>query len=157
MNVSTALIEKLKECGCQFEILTHNEVYVMDDVERELNIPYQHRVKSLFVKDKQNNSFYVFGIGCNSRLDFKKVADLLHVSRSSLVFASPKEYETELGVPIGTMGLISLKRFRSFLSRKFLNIDPLFFGIGETTKTVCISQKELSKFQDILIEDIESI
>ena len=148
-------LTKLESNAIRYEILMHQELYSMNDVEKILNIPYTSRVKSLLIKSKKNDKYYVCGITAKGKLDFKKVANAISSSRSQLVFATQSEYEEMLSIPLGSLGSIVPESIGVLLSRNFINEHILYFGIGTNFKTLKIEMKELAKIQEFMLCDIE--
>lgn len=158
MNILFNLIEYLQSNNVVYEIIEHPPLYTMNDVENVLNIPYENRVKSLFIKNIKLNSYNICGISAGGKINFRKLSDLLSVSRSSLRIAAESEYEDILQIPCGSLGIIVRNnKISVFLSNFFINTDFLCFGTGDSGKTIKISQTELGKVQKFTYGDIENL
>ena len=95
-------------------------------------------VKNLFVFDKNNEKYYLILQTATDKLDFKKLAQQLHTSRSSLKFGDPKVLETVSGM-VSPLILEADLPLRILADPKLMNATDLGFHAGTNTETIVIS------------------
>lgn len=154
----TAILEKLKNAACEYELLEHPAVFTMDDVERHILVPRESRVKTMVVaaQDGAQTSPVLCGLQAAARLDVKKVAKFLGLPKSSVSMMPPAEAESVIHMPRGAIGLIAPFTSPRVLLSPFFRAQPfLCFGIGRNDRTLKIPVCDLRKAVEVTFADIE--
>ncbi len=151
----TQIEEKLKhlldESNINYDIIEHDNVVTIDDVERVLGISRDVMVKSLVLRSP--NGVVIVGISGSSRLDKRKLAAALGVSKSSLDMLPKEVVEKEVGVPIGAIPPFGLG-YKVVLDQKLLSVQKVYCGFGSLTKSLKIGSKDLKNISKALVKDV---
>lgn len=130
-----------------YQLYHHNPVFTVEEADKvSADIAGAH-IKNLFLRDKREQMFLVT-VRSTTRLDLKKLSDLLGVGRLS--FGSPDRLWTYLGVKPGsvtplailndTAKKVTLILEKAMMNEEIINIHPL-----DNTMTVGIPPQELIK------------
>lgn len=149
MSEKQRIYDQLKKLGIKYEVVEHEPVYTMEDMDR-LGLPAKGTLcKNLFLRDSKGKRHFLVTCDEKKTVDLKGLAKKLGVS--GLSFASEERLEKYLGLKQGSVtpfGLINDEAgaVEFFIDRdlsrcKSLGIHPL-----ENTATVFISYKDLDKF-----------
>ena len=141
--------DALNRLGIKYEVVEHEPVHTMEDMDR-LGLPQKGILcKNLFLRDAKGKRHFL--VTC----DEKKTVDLKALSRTlgagNLSFASEERLEKYLGLKQGSVSPFGLMNdadhaVEFFIDKdltrcKSLGIHPL-----ENTATVFLSYKDLDKF-----------
>ena len=141
--------DALNRLGIKYEVVEHEPVHTMEDMDR-LGLPQKGTLcKNLFLRDAKGKRHFL--VTC----DEKKTVDLKALSRTlgagNLSFASEERLEKYLGLTQGSVSPFGLMNdadhaVEFFIDKdltrcKSLGIHPL-----ENTSTVFLSYKDLDKF-----------
>ena len=146
------IIAKFKGLGYPVEILEHDLVITIDDVVRTLNIPVVRMAKTVLLNQEEAGLVAAVLPGM-SKVDFAKVANILHVPKSSVQIAN-RALMTDLGIKPG-----DASPFHDFLQKVIVDTDLLkqekvYCGSGDPRKTIVIDPKEMVKAIGAAIADI---
>jgi len=129
-------LDRLEELHIPYKTIKHQAVFHMADLPEIQN--QCTLVKNLFVFDKNNEKYYLILQTATDKLDFKKLAQQLHTSRSSLKFGDPKVLETVSGM-VSPLILEADLPLRILADPKLMNATDLGFHAGTNTETIVIS------------------
>ena len=129
------ILERLAIHGIAYEILTHPPLFTMADVDRELDVRRDARIKSVVVSDR-SDTLTICGIHEASRLDLGAVAKVLGTPRSGLRLAPSDLVERELGVPAGAIGLVPPRHTPTLVADTFCDEGDVYFGSGRNDRTI---------------------
>ena len=159
-NQKQRVYDALKKLGIKYEVVEHEPVHTMEDMDR-LGLPEKGTLcKNLFLRDSKGKRYFL--VTC----DEKKKVDLKSLGRSTgggnLSFASEERLQEVLGLKQGSVSPFGLMNdtdhvVEFFIDKdltrcKSLGIHPL-----ENTATVFLSYKDLDKFLWDLDVDVMKI
>ena len=147
------LEQLLQQEDIQHEIIEHEAVVTMEDVERILKIPRNTTAKTLVVKLR--DSFVIVVLRGDCRLDKKKLADILGISRKHLDLVKKEEVEKLMGVPLGAIPPFGFDH-PVVMDEKVTRLDWVFCGFGSLTRTLKIQPKDIVNLTKAIIGDISS-
>lgn len=143
------IYDELNELGLKYEVVEHEPVYTMEDMDR-LGLPEKGTLcKNLFVRDGKGKKHFLITCDENAKIDLKALAKRIGVN--GLSFASEERLDKYLGLKQGSVtpfGLINdTDHAVVFLfDRKLSKCDKLGIHPLENTATVFISYKDLKKY-----------
>ena len=143
-----AVLKELNTLDIAFDLVEHDPVFTVEQVEK-LSIQFRGiPCKNLFVKDKDGKKFLLV-IPCNDRADLKSIASKIQSKRLS--FCSSDELIRDLGVTPGsasplaiinnTAKDVNLVIDKSIMDGGFIACHPL-----DNAATVTLSADDLRKF-----------
>ena len=141
--------DALKKMGIKYEVVEHEPVHTMEDMDR-LGLPEKGTLcKNLFLRDSKGKRHFLITADEKTKVDLKTLGRQL--GAGNLSFASEERLEKYLGVKQGSVTPFALMNDTDHaveffidknLSRcKSMGIHPL-----ENTATVFLSFKDLDKF-----------
>lgn len=150
-------LDKLK---IKYEVVDHEPVYTMEDMDR-LGLPQKGTLcKNLFLRDSKGKRHFLVTCDENTSVDLKALGKQLGAGNIS--FASEERLEKYLGLKQGSVSPFGLMNdidhaVEFFIDKgldrcKSLGIHPL-----ENTATVFLSFKDLDKFLWELDVDVNKI
>ena len=135
--------DALNKLGIKYEVVEHEPVHTMEDMDR-LGLPEKGTLcKNLFLRDAKGKRHFLITCDENAKVDLKSLGRQL--GAGNLSFASEERLEKYLGLKQGSVSPFGLKC-------KSLGIHPL-----ENTATVFLSFKDLDKFLWNLDVDVMKI
>jgi len=160
MSEKQRVYDTLKAANISYDVIEHEPVYTMEDMDR-LGLPEKGTLcKNLFLRDGKGKRHFLITLGEDKSIDLKKLSKTL--GAGNLSFASEERLEKYLHLKQGAVTPFGLMNDTEHaveffidkeLSReKRLGLHPL-----ENTATLFISFKDLEKFlwnQDIDVEKI---
>ena len=152
--------DALNKLGIKYEVVEHEPVHTMEDMDR-LGLPEKGTLcKNLFLRDSKGKRHFLITADEKTKVDLKTLGRQL--GAGNLSFASEERLEKYLGVKQGSVTPFALMNDTEHaveffidknLSRcKSMGIHPL-----ENTATVFISFKDLDKFLWNLDVDVVKI
>lgn len=141
----------LTDKGIAFKVITHNPLFTMDDVVRELNIPEQAAAKTLLVNISGSGLFRVVLQG-KARLDFRRLALVLKVPKTSIRFAS-RDIIERTGFTVGAIPPFG-GGLPTCIDQSLLSQDILYCGAGDNNKTFSLRPEDVVSLSSALIADI---
>ena len=141
--------DALDKLGIKYEVVEHEPVHTMEDMDR-LGLPAKGTLcKNLFLRDSKGKRHFLVTCDEKKKVDLKALGRTL--GAGNLSFASEERLEEHLGLKPGSVSPVGLMNDTEHtveflidkdLSRcKSLGIHPL-----ENTATVFLSFKDLDKF-----------
>ncbi|MFB6089077.1 MAG: aminoacyl-tRNA deacylase [Candidatus Aenigmatarchaeota archaeon] len=137
----------LKENEVKFEEMEHDPVYTSTEAAeaRGLDSP-KNGVKSLMFKTAEGKYIIVLTPG-NEKVDEGKISDLEGTQKISL--ATPNEVKKVAGVKVGCVPPFGhRKSLKTFLNKKLLDRDFLYFNPGSHEKSIKMRGEDLIKVLD---------
>lgn len=158
-DVTAAIQAKLESTGCDFEILCHEPVYTMEDVDRSLSIPTKARVKTLVVScaTTSGNEPILIGLPATARLDLKRVARLIGASRNRLHLMSIEDAQHALAMSQGAIGLVApYISPQVILNSSFVSQPYLYCGMGRNDRTLKIRTQHLVNVIQVTFAELDT-
>lgn len=148
-NEKQRVYDALNKLGIKYEVVEHEAVHTMEDMDR-LGLPEKGTLcKNLFLRDAKGKRHFLVTADEKTKIDLKSLGRAL--GAGTLSFASEDRLEKYLGLKQGSVSPFGLMNdtdhaveffIDKSLSRcKSLGIHPL-----ENTATVFLSFKDLDKF-----------
>lgn len=146
------LVRLLEADGVRYVMHDYGERRV-GDVQGEPPFPLEALVKTLVF---QVNGFWVLvGLRAQDRLDYRKMAAALGVSRQSCTSAAPEEVERGLGMEPGAVAPFSLHdQTRILLDSRVPQLATVYCGAGTLGKTLSIAGEDLARLSRALVADL---
>ena len=142
--------DALNKLGIKYEVVEHEPVHTMEDMDR-LGLPEKGTLcKNLFLRDAKGKRHFLITCGENTKVDLKSLGRQL--GAGNLSFASEERLEKYLGLKQGSVSPFGLMNDKNLSKCKSLGIHPL-----ENTATVFLSFKDLDKFLWNLDVDVMKI
>ena len=148
-DVRKKVYEALDKMKIKYEVVEHEPVYTMEDMDRLGLTKKGTLCKNLFLRDSKGKRHFLVTADENTKVDLKALSKKL--GAGNLSFASEERLEKYLGLKQGSVtpfGLMNdtdnaVEFFidKSLSKCKSLGIHPL-----ENTATVFLSYKDLDKF-----------
>ena len=148
-DVRKKVYEALDKMKIKYEVVEHEPVYTMEDMDRLGLTKKGTLCKNLFLRDSKGKRHFLVTADENTKVDLKALSK--KIGAGILSFASEERLEKYLGLKQGSVtpfGLMNdtdhaVEFFidKSLSKCKSLGIHPL-----ENTATVFISYKDLDKF-----------
>ena len=141
--------DALNKLGIKYEVVEHEPVHTMEDMDR-LGLPEKGTLcKNLFLRDSKGKRHFLVTCDEKKKVDLKSLGRAL--GAGNLSFASEERLEQYLGLKQGSVSPFGLMNDtdhaveffidKDLSSCKSLGIHPL-----ENTATVFLSFKDLDKF-----------
>lgn len=151
MSQEKQILEKLTALKIHHRVIHHRPVWHMEDGPEFADTTI---VKNMLLYDTSAQMFYLDILLSEERVDFKKIAHSLNITRKNLRFASDDELKNELGIISGMVSPLIInentKNIELIISPKLQGLDNLGFHAGTNTETVVIAYQDLLKFEDCL-------
>ena len=151
--------DALNKLGIKYEVVEHEPVHTMEDMDR-LGLPEKGTLcKNLFLRDAKGKRHFLITCDENAKVDLKSLGRQL--GAGNLSFASEERLEKYLGLKQGSVSPFGLMNdtdhaVEFFIDKnlskcKSLGIHPL-----ENTATVFLSFKDLDSTFQIEVDGMES-
>lgn len=95
------VLEALKEQGAAYELVEHEAVYTMEDIDALGLAPGGVECKNLFLRDQKGKRHFLVTVRGDKRVDLKKLQTALGCTRLS--FASPERLARHLQLQPGSV------------------------------------------------------
>jgi prolyl-tRNA editing enzyme YbaK/EbsC (Cys-tRNA(Pro) deacylase) len=151
MNIKEQLERRLRSVNADYQILDHDPVTTMRDVERVLGVSLSQTAKTLVVQ--ASNRTCLVAIPGDKRLDKRKLAKVLGVSRDHLDLLSPEAVEAAIGIPLGAIPPFHPDHL-VVMDERLLRLPRLYCGCGNNTSTLVVEPKSLQCISQAVIGDI---
>ena len=144
-------ISVMQNLGIEIRLYEHGAVYTMDEVEELCPKNFENEIiaKNLFLKEHNEEKYYLIVVGGNKHADIKSVRRYL--GTKPLSFATEEQLEQRLGVTHGAVTPLGIIFDREGLVSVIVDDDlrgDVLFGVHpcENTSTVYLKYDELEKF-----------
>lgn len=140
MNHNT-ILSYLQENQISYRLLEHVAVRTVQDVKEALPHLLPTMVKTIAFRIKDGSLILAVAHG-RDRVDYKKLADVLGVSRRAVRSLSPDEVLAELGVEVGGVAPLPLDDARVLVDRNVVEMGVMHTGSGLPTVTLEMDGRE---------------
>jgi len=140
------------------KVIHHEKVMTMQDIFEKLpGFDQGAMIKTIFlrVQSEKTISFVLCGIPANTRLDLKKIANILGFKKSHIHFANANEIKKETGFEAGALTVLGIPdSIPVILDESFKNKTQIMCGAGTHTLTL---QTTLDVIEKITLCSYQSI
>ena len=147
MNKSETL-HYLDQLGIKYEIVEHQAVYNMAEMEK-IALPYPEAdAKNLFVRDDKKRNYYLLTIKGDKRVNLQQFREENGTRRLS--FASPQDLKKKLGLELGSvtpLGLLNDSRHEIpfYLDSYFSQQPRIAIHPNDNTATIWLDPQDWLK------------
>lgn len=139
-----AVTALLRKSCCEFRIHTHPEVRTIADADARVPHLTRNLLKTIVFRIK-NGSWILAAVHKDDRIDYKKLAKTLGVTRKHLRSIAPEQVTHELAFQVGGVGPFPIREdVQVVLDEKLIGIGSVFCGSGVNTQTVEIDLNDLA-------------
>ncbi len=148
-NQKQRVYDELKRLNIKYEVVEHEPVHTMEDMDR-LGLPEKGvLLKNLFLRDAKGKRHFLVSCDEKKKVDLEKLGRLIGAGRLS--FASEERLEKYLKVKPGSVTPLALMNDADHAVEFFIDKDVTrakTIGVHplENTATVFLSYKDLDKF-----------
>ena len=142
------IIKLLNEKNIEFELVEHEAVYTMEDIEK-LNIKDKGtEVKNLFLRDEKGKNHFLIVAKEDTKIDMKELKNIINSSKLS--FASEERLEKYLKLKRGSVSPFGIlnddqKAVKVFIDKNLEKDKKIGVHPNETTATIFISTADIEK------------
>lgn len=134
-------------------LLNHIAVRTVRDVEQALPHLLPTMVKTIAFRLKDGDLILAVVHG-QDRVDYKKLAGILGVSRRAVRSLSPEQVLSDLGVEVGGVAPLPLDGARVFVDCRVAEMDVMHTGSGLPTVTLEVLPSEYVAKSDVVVGDL---
>lgn len=162
-----AMIQKvtnyLQQIGASYQLIRHPAVVTTEESRQIIHVQNCASCKSLYVKDKKSDNFYLVVLPFDKRAEMRKLAS--YVGCAKFEFATEEKLFADLGVHRGSVSPFAFlnenpqKPCPLLLDRQILTFPSVKFHPCDNTATVVMPTQDFLKFlqsigkQTILVDD----
>lgn len=150
-KVRTRLRCELETRGIGFRVISHEPVLTMEDVKRVLRVELEETAKTLVVK--AGGRMFLVVVPGNHRLDKKKLARLLEVSRKSIDMLPREEVIKETHLEPGAIPPFGLG-LPVVIDLSLLAKHWIYCGFASHVESLQINPKDLQVVSQAIVGDI---
>lgn len=140
------VLEKLNELQVPFELVEHDPVYTIEEME-QLNITsHGNVVKNLFLRDQKGKRHFLVVLNKDKQVDISKIKAQL--GTTNLSFGSEERLEKHLGLTKGSVSPLGIfndpdGKVEIVIDKDLVNVDKLGIHPNDNTATLFIDYKHL--------------
>lgn len=148
-NQKQRVYDELNKMGIKYEVVEHEPVHTMEDMDR-LGLPQKGTLcKNLFLRDAKGKRHFLVTADEKTKIDLKSLGRTL--GAGSLSFASEERLKKYLDLKQGSVTPFGLMndpehKVEFFIDKSLSNCKSLGIHPLENTATVFLSFKDLDKF-----------
>lgn len=140
------IIELLNKNNIKYEIVEHDAVYTMEDIDK-LNIDNSGvEVKNLFLRDEKGKNHFLIVAKEDTKIDMKELKNIINSTRLS--FASEERLDKYLHLTRGCVSPFGIlndetREIKVFIDDKLKNETKIGVHPNENTSTIFISTNDI--------------
>lgn len=156
MSANKAVIAKvtgyLDSLGISYELIRHPAVVTTEESRQIIHIEGCMSCKSLYVKDKKSDNYYMIVLPFDKRAEMRGLAS--YVGCAKFEFATEDKLFEDLGVhrgsvsPFAFLNEVGSYRAPLLIDKEVWNASKVKFHPCDNTATVIVSGEDLRKFLD---------
>jgi prolyl-tRNA editing enzyme YbaK/EbsC (Cys-tRNA(Pro) deacylase) len=148
------VVQKLNDSAVQFTMHEHAVFHTVADMEEHLPFPKEFFLKTLAFKIK--NSFWVLAATRGQdRVDYRKIAAALDISRSHIIRPSPEEVQAALGFDQGGVCPIPTnENTRVLIDARVPALEKVYCGGVRNDRTLEIATSDLLRVSGAQIQPL---
>ncbi len=155
MNAYEKILKSLENSEKEYNVYSHNDISTFEMGIKNTNFDIDKIVKTLAFK-VNDTIIFVSLLGID-KLDYKKLADTLNVSRSSLKMVEQDELKN-LGFEIGGISpIFPDSKSIILLDENISSLDQIYCGIGLRSKTLQINPIDLQSITNAKFVEIAKV
>lgn len=142
------ILNTLAQNNVAYKIHEHTSSVTFQDAVDYLDFPLERLLKTIAFRVK-NGPWVLAAIQGAERVDYKKLAAHLGVSRDKLVRLTPEQVVSELGYPIGAVAPFPTKtQTKVVFDSGTLSLGSVFCGTGRNDRTLEIETHDLLRISN---------
>ena len=155
INKVTSYLDKI---GVSYQLLRHEAVVTTDESRRIVHVDGCMSCKSLYVKDKKSDNFYMVVLPADKRAEMRKLAS--YVGCAKFEFATEDKLFCDLQVHRGSVSPFAFLNESPAYSAPLLideevwNADKVKFHPCDNTATVVLSGNDLKYFLESIKKQV---
>lgn len=140
------IVEYLNENNIKYELIDHDAVYTMEDINN-LNLgKFGIEVKNLFLRDEKGKNHYLIVAKEDTTIDMKELKNIINSTRLS--FASEDRLQKYLGLTKGSVSPFGIlnneqKDVKVFIDECLKNKERIGVHPNDNTATIYISTENM--------------
>ena len=144
----------LTSLGIQYELIRHPAVVTTEESRLIIHVDNCASCKSLYVKDKKSDNYYMVVLPAEKRADMRGLAS--YVGCAKFEFATEEKLFCDLGVHRGSVSPYAFLNEKSDYSAKLLididvwNSERVKFHPCDNTATIIVQTQDFKKFLESL-------
>lgn len=145
MNAYDEVLKLFSDKKVEFRLHEHGAVRTIEDAKRIAPDLVAGLLKTVVFRIK-DSIWVLAAVRCRDRIDYRKLADALHVNRRQLYSLAPEEIQAELGFQIGGVGPIPLREdVKAVFDSRLQNAGTVYCGSGMNTRTLELRFEDLAR------------
>jgi len=149
-------LEFLDTNKIEYKYQEHEAVFTVDDIKRVGLKIDGIGIKTLFLRDRKGERFYLVALNDQKRLDLKKLA--LKLEEKRLSFSTEENLDNFLKVKAGSVTPLALifneqKNVKLILDKDIFEAEKINMHPNKNTATVTFDNNNFKKLLNILSED----
>ena len=154
----TKVTNYLDSIGVSYELLRHEAVVTTEDSARVVHVEGCMSCKSLYVKDKKSDNFYMVVLPADKRADMRGLAS--YVGCAKFEFATEDKLFCDLQVhrgsvsPFAYLNESSTKSAPLLIDAEVWNCEKVKFHPCDNTATVVLSGSDLKRFLESINKQV---
>lgn len=143
--------EYLKSIGVSYELIRHPAVITTDESRLVIHVENCMSCKSLYVKDKKSDNFYLVVLPFDKRAEMRRLAS--YVGAAKFEFATEEKLLSDLGVHRGSVSPFAYLNEDTgkysaplLIDEEVWNAERVKFHPCDNTATVVLSLADFKKF-----------
>lgn len=128
----------------EYKVVHHKPIQTIDDVAKSLGVSADLLVKVMIFAQGGQDSFVVAALQGSSRVDWKKLAQTLGVTRSSISLVASDKIEGITGSKLGALKPFGYdSRFKIIFDRQVIENKVVFCSAGTNTDSLVLRSRDL--------------
>ena len=148
----TKVTDYLTSIGVRYELIRHPAVVTTEESRQIIHVPDCMSCKSLYVKDKKSDNYYMVVLPADKRADMRGLAS--YVGTQKFEFATEEKLFADLKVHRGSVSPYAyLNESQAYSAKLLIDVDvwnshKVKFHPCDNTATVVVSTDDFKKFLD---------
>ena len=146
----TKVTSYLEKIGVQYQLIRHEAVVTTEESRKIIHVPNCMSCKSLYVKDKKSDNYYMVVLPFSKRADMRGLAG--YVGCQKFEFATEEKLFADLTVHRGSVSPYAfLNESPSYSAKLLIDVDvwnstSVKFHPCDNTATVIVKTEDFKKF-----------
>lgn len=140
-NLRNEILHLLKDRGCNFKHITHEETITSEDSARVRGASLEEGIKAIILRGKNSKKNYQVNIPAHLKVDMKAVAELVG---EKCEFEAPEVILERYGLQTGAVPPFgNLLNLETFFDQSLANLNQIAFNCGLRTESILMKAADL--------------